>query len=419
MSEYERQHYVPNGILKNFGIKKPNGNYEVCLIDLFNSKVEYRNTQRAMYARNIYDITDEDVKALEKKFSTKIEEPMFKIVDRLLKNVNIILLTREELMIIKKYMLIQIFRSLRNMTGYIAPPEGVKELSSYNIQEGESKLDFWKREMTTIIDSDWDSLVNSTDLVSVKSFAQTIHTGFLIFFKTEEEFIINDSGIVSERFFIEIPEEEHDAFIKYMNEIVEERFGTDGFGRIVKDPLQKGKMHIDSGLWMPLSSNLAVVNVHLLLKIYLTDSQIIDELPIPLACSKLFGFLSHPENIYVNQKAIDADLEKMINKYSGEIGKLPARKATFFKNSLLRATIIKNKSDDDQYLYEVQELGPYHTMEWNLSVMNETHQYLCFKTPAKVIPVIQEYNQQKADGEENMKKDYTGYDNLLKNLKRS
>ncbi|MCL2522488.1 MAG: hypothetical protein FWE36_06480 [Erysipelotrichales bacterium] len=67
---------------------------------------------------------------------------MIKLVDRLLKNLNEVNITRRELVIIKKYMLIQIFRSVNNMRGYTNPPKEKTELSNYNIKEGESKLDF-------------------------------------------------------------------------------------------------------------------------------------------------------------------------------------------------------------------------------------------------------------------------------------
>ncbi|MCL2522489.1 MAG: DUF4238 domain-containing protein [Erysipelotrichales bacterium] len=67
----EKQHYVPNGILKNFGTKKLNGKYEVCLIDLFNFKAEYRNTKSVMYSKNLYDGTDGDEKVLEKNSAQK------------------------------------------------------------------------------------------------------------------------------------------------------------------------------------------------------------------------------------------------------------------------------------------------------------------------------------------------------------
>ena len=83
MSEYVKQHYVPNGILKKFGNKKPNGKYEVCLIDLLESKVEYRNTNSVMYSENIYDTDGPDAKELENKLKTHIEDPMFRIINRI------------------------------------------------------------------------------------------------------------------------------------------------------------------------------------------------------------------------------------------------------------------------------------------------------------------------------------------------
>ncbi|MCL2522487.1 MAG: hypothetical protein FWE36_06475 [Erysipelotrichales bacterium] len=50
--------------------------------------------------------------------------------------------------------------------------------------------------MMTILENDWDVLIESTDLVSVKIHALNIHRGFLMFFRTDEEFVLNDSGVV-------------------------------------------------------------------------------------------------------------------------------------------------------------------------------------------------------------------------------
>lgn len=174
-----KHHYVQKYRLDGFATKCKNGKNKVCILDLFNFKAEYRNTESAMYTKHLYDVTGEDVATLERKMNDLIENPTNQILDRLVNDASKpIVLTRKELCIIKKYILIQIFRNRRNMTSYTNPPKDSIELSKYNISQGESKLDFWKREMDTILELEWNELVNSVDLVSVRKEAVALHTGF-------------------------------------------------------------------------------------------------------------------------------------------------------------------------------------------------------------------------------------------------
>jgi len=419
MPHLERHHYVPKRILNNFGTEKSNGKYEVCLIDLLETKAEYRNTESVMYAKNIYDVSDrDDVKALEKKFNTEIEQPMFEIVDRLLKNTSEVVITRRELEIIKKYMMIQIFRNLWNMQCYTNPPEEKKLLSDYNIKEGESVPDFWRREMMTILDNDWDSLLGSTNLVSVRLHAQMLNTGFLMFFSTKDEFVINDLGVVNERLPMLISEEMHEGLIKNMKERGEIIFGIKNSGEMADELMKIKKRYLDTAIWMPLSVNLAVVNVNDIMRRYMMDPMVAVKIGVPLFESDLFGSVTLPEQKYVNQTAIDADLENLKKKHSAEISKLPSEQVDHYKDRLRLMAITKNKSDDDRYRYIVHELGPNRTMNWNMSVMNEAYQFLCCKTPVKLIPAIEEYTDMKAIGMGNMKNDYARYIDILKTLKK-
>ena len=54
----ERNHYIQNRLLKNFAIKAQNGKYKICVLDLINFTVNYRNTDSAFYEKNLYDLTE-------------------------------------------------------------------------------------------------------------------------------------------------------------------------------------------------------------------------------------------------------------------------------------------------------------------------------------------------------------------------
>jgi len=373
-------------MLKNFGIRKDNGEYEVYMMDLSESIVEPRNPVSVMREKNIYNIPSGD-ETLEKKLDKKIEDPMFKIVKRLSKNIGEIVLTRRELDVVKKYILIQIFRSLQNMRTYEVLPEEVKLLMGKDPKEGENGLDFWKRELETIVGNDWDSLLEIENMESVRFNARVVANGFLTFFSTKDEFVINDSGAIYERLMGEIPKDKNER-----------------------------RTYINTGIWLPLSSNLAIACVDRIFRGYFIDPGFTEKYP-DLTYSALFGFLNPPEQTYVNRAAINEYFEKAKRKHAEEITELSTEEKFYFINSLRDEAVLEYKDDNDLYIYTVHRLGPVLTTYWNVWVMNEVDRYLCFKTPAKLIPAIEEYNQMKADGKR-MNNDYADYANRLKALNK-
>ena len=165
MAEYERNHYIPNKVVKNFATKEENGKYKINIIDLQKQAIIKRNSESAFYEKNLYDVKNEDVKKLEKDLKTKIEEPFYKILYRLVnEEYDTFIITREELEIIKKFLLIQQYRNLKNSFGYCENFNKDGVLSRYNIKDDESLLDFWKREIQAILDNSLEDLVLKNDL---------------------------------------------------------------------------------------------------------------------------------------------------------------------------------------------------------------------------------------------------------------
>ena len=86
----------------------------------------------------------EEIKKLEKDLKIKIEEPFYKILDRLVnEEYDTFIITREELEMIKKFLLIQQYRNLKNSFGYSENFNKDGVLSRYNIKDDESLLDFF------------------------------------------------------------------------------------------------------------------------------------------------------------------------------------------------------------------------------------------------------------------------------------
>ena len=214
MSHYDKNHYVQCRLLKNFAQQNKNGNNVICVLNLINFAAYYAKPENAFCENNLYDVEFADNnKDLELKFKTNIEDPMGTLLNKIDNDsVPTFTFTRAELETIKKYILLQIYRTPHNKKSYTNIPDNTFELSQFNINQNESKVDFWKREMLTILDSDWDSLLK-IDMIGIRKNALEINSSFLMFIKTADEFCINDLGYCTERLPIKIPENKFRYFL--------------------------------------------------------------------------------------------------------------------------------------------------------------------------------------------------------------
>lgn len=376
MPHYDNNHYVPKKVLNNFAKQEDNGKYKINIIDLSKKIVVKRNTQSVFYYKNLYDVKKEDVKKLEKDLNTKIERPFYNILDRLVnEEKDTFTITRSELEIIKKYLLIQKYRNLKNSFGYNEDCDKETVLSRYNIGENEKQIDFWKREIQTILDNSLDNLVFNQDLIGVKQKSRNIFTGFLMFVHTCYEFLINDLGYVSERVPVEIkmsPKE----YAELNEEIGKQLYGAEGFGKIAQRRAEENSEYMDNYLFFPVSSDLAILIVDEFWKNFYVHSLDIEKFgvsPSPLL-SKHFSF---PVNNYVNKKLIKKDSD--IQKY---------------------------KSKNDKYTYKIHELDYFETIYINNLLMNEAHRYVGYKTKDLIMPSIAMYVMKQKVGIENVKNDF-------------
>lgn len=383
MPEYERQHYVQKSILKNFASKSDNDKYKINIIDINNNKIEVRNVERAFYEKNLYDVKGNDEKKLEKDLGAKIEIPFCEILEKIMQEKDKLTITRKELMIIKKYLLVQIYRNYKNSFGYSDQIQDKKEMSSYNIKVGESKLDFWKREIQTILDTEWDDIINNCDLVGVKKQAIILHTGFLMFFKTDSEFLINDIGFTIERvpIMVDIPA---DDYIKIAEQIGKSMFNVDDFGESAKRELETNSSYIDNFIWFSFAPGFAIVAVDKLWREMFLNPKTLTKLDIPPSpiLSKHFSL---PVNNFINQKLI--------------------------RNA---KTLAKYKSQNDTYVYTIHKLNENETIYINHLYLNEAFQYVGFKSVSGILPSIVSYNALKNMGYGNMKNSFEEIEHLLK-----
>ena len=387
MSHYDKNHYVQCRLLKNFAQQNKNGNNVICVLNLINFAAYYAKPENAFCENNLYDVEFADNnKDLELKFKTNIEDPMGTLLNKIDNDsAPTFTFTRAELETIKKYILLQIYRTPHNKKSYTNIPDNTFELSQFNINQNESKVDFWKREMLTILDSDWDSLLK-TDMIGIRKNALEINSSFLMFIKTADEFCINDLGYCIERIPIKIPENQQDDFIKNAKIIGQMLYGKDDFDEIAKKEIADESSYIDNYILFPISSNIAILVVSPLWKQYLLHPELRHK-GIPFHSPLLQNHLSIPMTTYKNADKIKND-----------------------------ADIITYKSLEDQYIYQLHTMSCEETIYLNHLTINEAFCYIGLKTLDKFLKTIREYNSLASMQTQNIKKNLLGYVELLSKL---
>ena len=374
MSHYDKNHYVQCRLLKNFAQQNKNGNNVICVLNLINFVAYYAKPENAFCENNLYDVEFADNnKDLELKFKTNIEDPMGTLLNKIDNDsAPTFTFTRAELETIKKYILLQIYRTPHNKKSYTNIPDNTFELSQFNINQNESKVDFWKREMLTILDSDWNSLLK-TDMIGIRKNALEINSSFLMFIKTADEFCINDLGYCTERIPIKIPEDQQDDFIKNAKIIGQMLYGKDDFDEIAKKEIADESSYIDNYILFPISSNIAILVVSPLWKQYLLHPELRHK-GIPFHSPLLQNHLSIPMTTYKNADKIKND-----------------------------ADIITYKSLEDQYIYQLHTMSCEETIYLNHLTINEAFCYIGLKTLDKFLKTIREYNSLSSMQTQNIK----------------
>lgn len=386
-NKYVKQHYVPQLVLENFThSNEPKNLYYLDLI-LFEAKKN--SPANLFYEKNLYDIEiDNDEKAIEKKLGQKIETPIKSLFDEIINTKDELEITRKDVEKLKKYMLVQIYRSNRNKISYEIKPKDPIVFSSYNKKESESAVDFWKQEINYIVDHSWDEILSS-ELVGVKQHATILQSGFLGFFKTDEEFVLNDLGYAIERIPIEVSSD-----IKKMTDD-----NIESFSKMFNIPLEDLRKKLEYEL---KENNSYVDNMYLF--------------PISPKCS-----IAVINNTWINSimKKSDSILDDVHNKSILKDNILPPIpnliNADKIGNDL--SLIPKYKTLEDTYFYIIQKFNTEKTLACNLLSLNEVTRYLTYKTPKNLINTIRLYNQLEGAGTLNTKKNYKGFIDLIKSQK--
>ena len=387
--EYKRNHYVPQFVLKNFS---DGDDDKINMLDLINFTVEYKKIKKAFSKNNFYDLKPElsaDSKKLEKLFGEKIESKMGSIIKKINESPKSFELTREELEIVKKYILIQRYRNPINQSFYNEPHKGEK-FSTYSIKEGESVTDFWKREMLFILENDWETIIKQTELCGVKLITNEIYSNYLSFFTTEEEFIISDINCFTERMNIDIPEGKRQEYYEMSIEIRKEYnlYDADKSGQ--KDEILT-KAYIDNYIFVVVSPKLAIACVDPVWKYKYLHPEVNNNWMVKKISSPTL--LNNPKNIflpvtnYINKDKIKVDSD--IEKY---------------------------KDKKDTYLYNKLLLSDDETINIMILCLNEARLYISYKSSEYIKKYILAYNKLNNGKISNVRNNFNGYISLIDHL---
>lgn len=376
MSKFDKNHYVPNCVLKNFAIKQMNGKYGFCYLNLSKGSIDWRTTSNAFYQKKLYDLHDSDnIKLLEHTFNHQVESVIEPLFTKLLEcKQETVVLSRSDIELIKKYALVQIYRNVRNGDNYSGV--GINKeftLSKYNMKDGESSNNFWKREMMTILKSSWDEILK-TNMIGVKFCAYEINSCFIMLFKTDDELCINDLGYVTERIPIKLSKEEQERYVKFSKNYGEEVFQVSNFDIKAQKEIEENQVYIDNYILFPISSNFAVVLVNKIWKCKFLNG--FNSIKKNWPSNLLNNHLSLPETNYVNKDKIKRNED-----------------------------IIKYKSSNDTYKYKIHKMTENEVKQNNLLLINEAFQYVAFKTFNNFVNTFKDYQELRNKNLHNIRHD--------------
>ena len=377
---YDHNHYIPMFLLRGFATETPKRKHKIKYVNTKENIVEFRNIFSTFWKSRLYDIpSSPDPKILEKLFGTVIENPVSSIIKRICgANDSHFSISRKELDVLKKYILIQNYRNPTNSYAYGNTINKEKfSFSGLFKSKDETDSDYWKREMRYILEHDWDDIVKQTEMPGVKSAAQSIYQGYLTFFSTDDEFFLSDVPVFTERISITIPKEKEEEFVKTAIEVNKNSgISLAQLEENARREIREKTSYLDNYSFMVLAPKLAVAVVDVIWKMKYLYGDIDFKLESPI--------LENPKNVRIpNNHFVNSD--KIIDSN----------------------TLQKYKDPNDSYEYEIIKLNRLETDHVMLLSLNETNALIAYKDNQSIIRQIGLYNHLRTSGVPNVKNDYS------------
>ena len=189
-------HYVPRLILRKFSDK-------LCLYNVKTGELHESIVPEHAYAIDgLYDAE------IERKLNEKIESQFGNLLSNvLLKADNEISLTRTQLLIIKKFLLISVLRTMQSEL-FLQREKQLHEKLSFPFEEkridGETPFDYWMRTLDVVLDTNGtpkEILEHPDKTYPAYRWSQVVNGAYIAFWDSIEgrdEFVITDIGMTSE-----------------------------------------------------------------------------------------------------------------------------------------------------------------------------------------------------------------------------
>ncbi|MGE4321137.1 MAG: DUF4238 domain-containing protein [Acholeplasmataceae bacterium] len=373
---YKTNHYIPKFILNKFSTQE---SPKINVIDIIHMDINEVDTKKAFTKENFFDLNheaSEDIKRLEKLFNKKVENKMSQILSKIEDSEAHFSITREEMNIIKKYILIQTYRSPMNASFYNEAYKG-ETLSKYSKESNESEKDFWKREMLYVLENDWETIIKQKELIGVKIHSEDIYKQYLTFFTTDQEFILTDLTSTTERIRFEIEDKFKNEYLNILTNIYQDLEFNDA-NEIALNEVNRNNQYIDNYLFIILGPKLAVASVN------------------PLWIHKY--------------KYEITKLNWIANKMESPILDNPKN----FKLPKVKYLIDpKHKQQGDVFTYEKIKLDNIETIHTMILNLNEAKQFIGYKNETYIKDYLKIYNELSYSHMQNIKNNYMGFIQLI------
>ena len=236
-------------------------------------------------------------------------------------------------------------------------------------------------------ENEWIDILKKKPLFSVTVQANEIKNNYFGIFYSDEEFVISDIGLVSERNYITKEYIDKDLLMKGFNKL-EEEFGAKKTQDINISDLMK-EPYLDNFVILPVSPKIALVSISPFWKAGLYK-KFLKVFKIRTGMKR--EYLLQPKNIYVNREKMDV------------LGK------SEYNN------IEKLLDMNDQFIYKINYLNTDESILLNTLMMNESMKYVGLRTPEKVLKSFVRY---VSDNDSfycvsNKKRLYNGFPGLIR-----
>lgn len=360
-------HYVQKARLKQFSWTEGK-HHKLVVVDLARKKIGSRNIESAFYQNGLY--SDE----VEKEMNEKVETPGMRVFGKAYNSDNVVMLTRDELETMKKYLLVQLYRNPSNMSHYSPNWEGDILGVNKQFKNDAEAYQHVCDEIHAICSSSWNELMSTEDKELWVNIWNIRQVSTLFVRSQSLEFVINDLGSVCER------QEYHGLKRDILKMTMKEALGREITDETA-DEIIKQHQYYDNFTFYPITSHFGIITLSPVWASLIKSKQPY-EMVYRGPNSKIRVDVDYSFYDWVEQTmGLHSDFIRQLYIPCTNIYESPELRKADFKNMNpleINALFEKYSSPNDKYLYPVVDLS----IEWaeylNRLTINEAKKYFAF-----------------------------------------